>query len=410
MKQTKEKQKQLKEQLICLAAGAALALFGFLSGSSDLLDFSDPAGVQIQRPGYGGADTEAEIIAKGKEGNQTIQVPLSARLYTEEEAEVCFDEMMDTVLETLKAGNASLQEVKTDLSPVESLEAYPGISLEWQTPMPELIDQEGVVHNRELTENTALELGLILKTDIYRRELSIPVCVLPDPDKPLSGTWKDRLEKRLAEIDTDMIHDEKLKLPEEFEGTEISYSVKRDSSYLIYLLLGIAGAVAIGLKPKQDEKQKKKERETELLLDYSEIVSKLIVYIGAGLTVRNAWKQLADTAQSSGNRREVYKEILQTNAELENGESEEAAYMRFARRCDLKCYIRMVSLLEQNRKTGDSALLTALELEMEEAFEQRKNIARRLGEEAGTRLLIPLMISLVTVMVIVIVPAIMSMG
>ena len=52
----------------------------------------------------------------------------------------------------------------------------------------------------------------------------------------------------------------------------------------------------------------------------------------------------------------------------------------------------------------------ALQIEMQEAFEQRKNTALRLGEEAGTKLIIPLMLSLIIVMVIVAVPAMLSLG
>jgi 1,4-dihydroxy-2-naphthoate octaprenyltransferase len=46
-----------------------------------------------------------------------------------------------------------------------------------------------------------------------------------------------------------------------------------------------------------------------------------------------------------------------------------------------------------------------LELEMNDAFEHRKTTARRLGEEAGTKLLLPLFLLLGIVMIIVIVPA-----
>ena len=47
-------------------------------------------------------------------------------------------------------------------------------------------------------------------------------------------------------------------------------------------------------------------------------------------------------------------------------------------------------------------------MEMEEAFETRKSTALRLGEEAGTKLLLPLFLLLLIVMIIVIVPAMMA--
>jgi len=64
--------------------------------------------------------------------------------------------------------------------------------------------------------------------------------------------------------------------------------------------------------------------------------------------------------------------------------------------------------LEQNLKKGTKGLAQMLENESLEAFEERKNIAKRLGEEAGTKLLAPMAIMLIIVMIIVIVPALLS--
>ena len=49
-----------------------------------------------------------------------------------------------------------------------------------------------------------------------------------------------------------------------------------------------------------------------------------------------------------------------------------------------------------------------LKLEAIQAFEERKAKARRLGEEAGTKLLLPMFLMLAIVLVIVIVPAFLS--
>ena len=64
--------------------------------------------------------------------------------------------------------------------------------------------------------------------------------------------------------------------------------------------------------------------------------------------------------------------------------------------------------MEQNRKTGTKNLRYLLQTEMADAFEQRKNLARRQGEEAATKLLIPLFLMLGVVMVIVVVPAFLA--
>ena len=49
-----------------------------------------------------------------------------------------------------------------------------------------------------------------------------------------------------------------------------------------------------------------------------------------------------------------------------------------------------------------------LELEAEEAFEERKSMARKLGEEAGTKMLFPMILMLGAVMLILAFPAMHS--
>ncbi len=49
-----------------------------------------------------------------------------------------------------------------------------------------------------------------------------------------------------------------------------------------------------------------------------------------------------------------------------------------------------------------------LRMEAIQAFEERKARAKRLGEEAGTKLLAPMFLMLAVVLVIVIVPAFLS--
>ena len=70
--------------------------------------------------------------------------------------------------------------------------------------------------------------------------------------------------------------------------------------------------------------------------------------------------------------------------------------------------MKLASLLEQNRRTGTKNLKQLLEQEMITAWEEQKHTARRMGEEAGTRLLVPLFLMLAVVMVIIMVPALMA--
>ena len=48
-------------------------------------------------------------------------------------------------------------------------------------------------------------------------------------------------------------------------------------------------------------------------------------------------------------------------------------------------------------------------MEMEEAFSVRKHMAKRLGEEAGTKLLLPLILQLFVIMLMILYPAMQSL-
>ena len=65
-------------------------------------------------------------------------------------------------------------------------------------------------------------------------------------------------------------------------------------------------------------------------------------------------------------------------------------------------------MLSQNLRQGSRGITELLSREAEEAFEDRKNLAKKLGEEAGTKMMIPMFIMLAVVFIIVIVPAFFS--
>ena len=177
--------------------------------------------------------------------------------------------------------------------------------------------------------------------------------------------------------------------------------------------LGIAGAVLLKAKEKQDVKRRETKRKQQMLMDYSEVLSRLIIFLGAGMSIRTAWDKIALEYRQmveAGRRRSrfVYEEMYETTCQMKSGVSEGQAFSEFGRRCGLQHYMKLSGLLEQNRKNGSRNLRDTLKIEMTEAFEQRKHQARRLGEEAGTKLLLPLFMMLTVVMIMIAVPALME--
>ena len=67
-------------------------------------------------------------------------------------------------------------------------------------------------------------------------------------------------------------------------------------------------------------------------------------------------------------------------------------------------------MLQQDQQKGNEQLLALLEKENVEAFEMRKNMAKKAGDEASTKLLIPMMGMLGIILVILIMPAFVMLG
>ena len=86
------------------------------------------------------------------------------------------------------------------------------------------------------------------------------------------------------------------------------------------------------------------------------------------------------------------------------------AIENFGIRAGQKDYRRLAMMLTQSIKKGSKELLINLEKEEEHAFEMRKQKAIKAGEEASTKLLLPMGGMLLIVILILVVPALMQMN
>lgn len=176
------------------------------------------------------------------------------------------------------------------------------------------------------------------------------------------------------------------------------------------VFMAAAVAAAIYFREKEEKKRKQAERETQMMADYCGIVSKLSLLLGAGMNIPLAWEKIADSYQQKRSRGETderyaYEEMVNTLHEMQEGVGELEAYGNFGNRCQLSDYRRLSSMIVQNVRKGSQGMQRLLEQEEWEAYEQRKAHARQMGEEAGTKLLLPMGIMLAIVLAILVIPA-----
>ena len=206
----------------------------------------------------------------------------------------------------------------------------------------------------------------------------------------------------------------KMVLPQKVEDAKIQYQEVTHPVWKKMLLFGLALCVIFPMLLDYQTEQGIRKRDLQLQKEYPEMVERFVLLLGAGLTIRGTWERITRDYEQRKERGEItfrylYEEMLLTRFDLENGKSEVAAYTSFGRRVSLIQYMKFSTLLVQNLKKGSDDLLRRMNLEAEDAARSRQELAKKMGEEAGTRLLLPMMIMLVVVFALIMVAAFHSM-
>lgn len=147
------------------------------------------------------------------------------------------------------------------------------------------------------------------------------------------------------------------------------------------------------------------KRRQVIILEFPDFLNKITLLINAGMTLPRAWDKIAHDNRIKSL---FYGEVERVTIEIEGGMSIYQAYENFALRCRDPQVIRFVTAVLQNLRKGNDELVHLLKLQTNECFENRKHIARRLGEEASTKLLLPMMLMFAAILLIVVTPAILA--
>ncbi|MCI8293585.1 MAG: secretion protein F [Hespellia sp.] len=402
--------------------GVTIVLAGgvFFVDQENLLPIAQSGSQYLLRNSYGEGDREEVLVVEtetsGTDGNGTkqnkevIHLDIGELEYNPKELREILEEMAVKLEDQILAENESLENVRTDLELVNSV---PDSSVEvaWELSDYTVMDMTGKLNEENLKDDgTIIGITAVL---VYNKEMvrhTFPVCIFPR-QKTKSEKFMERVVDAIEDTEQTTRSSNQVVLPDEIEGVPLIWRRQRESRWIIVILLGLALIGFLFSKEREAIKKKEEARNRQMQLDYPGIVNRFTVYIGAGMTVRNAWgKMISDYKehQRKKEKRYAYEEMLITWHELGDGESEKECYERFGSRCKLQPYIKFGALLAQNLRKGSKGLSDLLRLEAVNAFEERKAFARRLGEEAGTKLLLPMFLMLSVVLIIVVIPAFLS--
>ena len=367
----------------------------------------------IERNEAGTGSISEDLQLEFLNQKQEFEVEVSDRRLSEKEIEKSFDKAVKEIEETYLGQNKSANNVCYDL--VLGTEYVDGlIEASWKLSPYGIISRDGKLKVENIPEGGEIvDVQCTLYYEEAERIYSFSVMVNRKGMDTLDGQL-EAINRTVKETDESTRENAKYKLPKEISGMDLTWKKKMNFRGLQIILLGLLTVAGLVIGKKQDEKKARQMHIEELAKDYPQIVSQLSILMGAGMSFRKALERITGKYVFSLKQCEKpkagYEELLKTYRKVADGRGEIQALEELGKSCECKEYRKLSMLLVQNLRKGSRDLLDSLEKEEKYAFEMRKQRAVRAGEEASTKLLIPMGGMLFIVIVVLVVPAIMQIN
>lgn len=185
----------------------------------------------------------------------------------------------------------------------------------------------------------------------------------------------------------------------------ISFSLYGLTSELLAMFVGLVFSGLAYYYYGTAAEKKILKRSEEMLSDFSEVVSKLALLTNAGLILREAWQEVA-----FGGEGVIYTEMKKAVDEMNNGVADVDAIYNFGTRCVIPEIKKFTSTVVQGMTKGNSELTAMLQEQSKEVWQMKKQLVRRAGEKAASKLLIPICIMFFGIIIMIVVPIFANLG
>ena len=369
--------------------------------------------VTIARPDINkGREVELEAVVDGV--NYPINFKLEGRKIGKEEALKKLEDAKNFIDRNILGKNSDMENIRTNLYMPSYLEAY-GVHVDWESSDLESLFFDGQVLNEHIKEGEERDVKVIasIKLGDFTKEVDYSFKIKA-PSLSYEDSARKDIERELERSNKDFEESDRIELPKEVNGKNLTfYERGMNISPSIFLGLGLVMCFMLVLRNKEKNKKLVKEREEELISDYSLLTCKLSIFYEAGISILNSFQLIIKDYMEKRKRKTIekrfaYENLMECLTRINNGMSEAAAYLKYGGDCKVKEYRKLGNYLSDNIKKGSSNLSLLLENEVDESFSKKKSLIKTKAEEAGTKLLFPMMIMLGIIMLIVMMPAMMS--
>lgn len=349
-----------------------------------------------------------ELELKSDVYKGTVELEIEEKQPTKNEAKKLLEKAKKEIDATFLGENKALEQVMSD---VILQDAYQEgmVAAEWSFDDYTYIGTDGVIKENELDEPELVEATAVLTCGEYQQIYRFSMQLCPCSVETEKGLRRE-IQKKIRQ---QPLEKSKITLPSDIAGIPLQWKKTGNMDGAMLSILGIVVCFLLPYGQKLEEQKQKKIILEKRKKDYPMLVEELSLFLAAGVTFTEAARKMTENYErrkkQTGKVQEGYELWKKLSYEMRDGVREADAIMRFGKESGRKEYKKLALLLEQNRRQGSQHMIQQLEQENLIAFEMRKNQVKREGEEASVKLLFPMMGMLGIVIVVLILPAMMTM-
>lgn len=387
----------------------------YMTDNRNNLPLDEENAVYINRndPSKGSRHVTLDANINGR--SYRVPITVGERLLRGEELETAFTETQTRLERSLSKQSNDSGQITKDLMLPSRLSDLP-FTISWESSDSDVLDNNGHIHHNMIPKDgTIVTLEAQVRYREETRFFTYPVFITADILDPSNA--ESRIMEQIAVSEQNQTGEDTFVLPSHIAGESVEWKNPVNYNAVYLLILSILVVLLYPYIKKNEQAKRIRIRKELINRDYAPMVNKLILYLGCGLSIRNALEKAAYSytishtcggAKKTSSSHPLYEELIMTVNELKSGRSISEALERMQQRIDTQECRHFCTLLLQNVKKGTKGLLPALKNESLEAFAQKKNRAKKAGDEAGAKLLIPTLMMFAVVLVIMIAPAFMS--
>lgn len=387
-------------------------IFGVVGGLIYDLSFGRANSTnELTRPTQGAGDQTVllKLDADDKLSNYEYEFVVEEQIPSQKEIEEYFAMAKKEIMETIFDGQPA-DCVRKNLK-LQDDYANHMVKVEWNFDPPQYIDENGSIFSEYIPNEGVLVNAQIALNCAKNKEILAFSFKIFAPERSEKDRFLDKIDLKLhTELQKE---GEEVQLPESIDGVLLHWKVAKEKVTVKILLMELIILVVALVYKREKQKEQKNRVEKELRSDYAKIVSTMAILMASGMTIRQSWNKISaryitKRQENQIKRREGYEVIVEACQRMKSGESERTVYRDLGECVKLAEYRHLSRMLVQNFEKGNKGIAALLEAESESAFEERKRIAMKLGEEAGTKMLFPMIMMLGLIMAIILIPAIVN--